>query len=141
MYFGTTFMQLKCPADYKAPTVKKEPRGVPLPTITDRQSAIINGSAAKVRKNEVTVLLDKLTRHILLIEFEPVAILAYSNENGLSYSFFVAFRHSGQLCAITILDSLSNGISRKWVILYTNIMIVANLCLQIHLKNQINFSH
>ena len=72
MYFGTTFMQLKCPADYKAPTVKKEPRGVPLPTITDRQSAIINGSAAKVRKNEVTVLLDKLTRLELENEAEEL---------------------------------------------------------------------
>lgn len=72
MYFRTTFMRLRRPADYKPPVVAKEPRGVPLPTITDRQSAIINGSAYNVRKNEVTGLLDKLTRLELENEAEEL---------------------------------------------------------------------
>ena len=73
MYFGTTFMRLKRPADYKAPAVDKPvPRGVPLPTITERQSAILNGQALNVRKNEVTGLLDKLTRLELENEAEEL---------------------------------------------------------------------
>ena len=72
MYFGTTFMRLRRPADYKAPAVKIEPRGVPLPTITDRQSAILSGQALNVRKNEVTGLLDKLTRLELENEAEEL---------------------------------------------------------------------
>ncbi len=72
MYFGTVFTRLKCPADYEPPVVTKAPRGVPLPTITDRQSSIINGSASNVRKNEVTLLLDKLNRLELENEAEEL---------------------------------------------------------------------
>lgn len=61
MYFGTTFYRLK--RIKSTPTAKvKEPRGVKLPVLTDRQLAIMEGKASNVRKNELSVLLDKLNR-------------------------------------------------------------------------------
>lgn len=61
MYFGTAFYRLK---RIKAmPTVPEaEPRGVKLPVLTERQLSIMDGKAMKVRKNELSVLLDKLSR-------------------------------------------------------------------------------
>ncbi len=87
MYFGTVFTRLKCPADYKPPVVTKAPRGVPLPTITDRQSSIINGSASNVRKNEVTLLLDKLNRLELENEAEEPRRYSAAEASGLLQSF------------------------------------------------------
>lgn len=61
MYFGTTFYRLK--RIKSTPTAKvKEPRGVKLPVLTDRQLAIMEGKASNIRKNELSVLLDKLNR-------------------------------------------------------------------------------
>lgn len=61
MYFGIVFYRLKR-IKGKTAVPEAEPRGVRLPVLTERQLSIMDGWALKVRKNELSVLLDKLSR-------------------------------------------------------------------------------
>lgn len=70
---SNVFFRLRTPSDYKAPIPKELiPRGVELPTLTDRQDDIITGAAKDVRKNEITTLLDKLTDLEMYNEIQEV---------------------------------------------------------------------
>lgn len=59
-YGFARYCRAKKPGDYQAAKRRKRSRGVKIPVLTERQMAIMTGSAPAVRKNEVNHLIEKL---------------------------------------------------------------------------------